>query len=106
MKRQVLMIALGSLLALPAFANDEIDAGNLPPAVETTKTREQVRMELFAAEREAAERAAVIAYANDEMDAGNLPPPVATTKTREQVRMELFAAERAGEMVENAELGT
>lgn len=101
MKRKYLVIALGSLLALPAFANEEIDAGNLPPAVEATKTREQVRMEYLAAER-----AAVYAYANNEMDAGNLPPAVAATKTREQVFREFMAAERAGELIENAELGS
>lgn len=101
MKRQVLVIAVGSLLALPAFANDEIDAGNLPSAVETTKTSEQVRMELAASER-----ASVLAYINNEIDAGNLPRPVAATKTREQVVSELVAAQRAGEVIENAELGS
>jgi hypothetical protein len=30
MKRQVVTVLIGSLFALPALANNEIDAGNLP----------------------------------------------------------------------------
>ena len=57
MKRQVIAIALGSLLALPAFANvetglnaDEIRPGVALPVEETGKTRADVRMELVEAQ--------------------------------------------------------
>ena len=58
MKRQVIAIALGSLLALPAFANvetglkpDEIRPGIALPVEDTGKTRADVRMELVEAQQ-------------------------------------------------------
>ena len=58
MKRQVIAIALGSLLALPAFANVEtgLNAGEILPGIslpvaDTGKTRADVRMELVEAQQ-------------------------------------------------------
>ena len=99
MKRQVIAIALGSALALPAFANYEIDAGNLPKPVATTKTVEQVRAELDAAKQ-----------AGDVMVNGELgyvaTPDRADGKTRSEVRADVVQARRSGNYIINAELGT
>jgi len=99
MKRQVIAIALGSALALPAFANDEIDAGNLPKPVATTKTIEQVRAELNAAKR-----------AGDVMVNGELgyvaTPDHANGKTLSEVRAGVAQARRSGNYIINAEIGT
>jgi hypothetical protein len=51
MKRQIIAVALGSLFALPALANNEIDAGNFPPMAVSAKSVEQVRADLIAAQR-------------------------------------------------------
>jgi hypothetical protein len=51
MKRHVIAIVVGGLFALPALANDEFDAGNLPKDVTPSMTCEQVRAELIAAQR-------------------------------------------------------
>ena len=99
MKHQVIAIALGSALALPAFANNEIDAGNLPKPVAATKTVEQVRAELNAAKR-----------AGDMMVNGELgyaaEPDHADGKTRSEVRADVVKARRSGNYIINAELGT
>ena len=42
MKRQIIAVALGSLFALPALANNEIDAGYTPPAQVSTLSAQQV----------------------------------------------------------------
>lgn len=99
MKRQIIAIAVGALFALPGLANNEIDAGNLPPTVMPSKSTEQVRAELVAAQR------AGLWVVNAEL--GNLarPPVMLASKSRDQVRAELVAAQRAGEMIVNAELG-
>ena len=102
MKRQVIAIALGSLFALPALANNEIDAGNLPQPVASTKSTEQVRAELIAAKQSGnwmfnAERGTVSASSNPVQVAG---------KSRDEVRAETVQAFNAGELTVNAELGT
>jgi len=99
MKRQVIAIALGSALALPAFANNEIDAGNLPKPVAATKTVDEVRAELSAAKQ-----------AGDVMVNGELgyvsQPSHADGKTRSEVRAGVVQARRSGNYIINAELGT
>lgn len=93
MTRKVLVLALGSLLALPVFANNEIDAGNLPPEVATTMTREQVRSELMAAQR------AGEVIANAELGTWEKEPAEFAGKTRAQVAAEAeeaFAVTEAG----------
>ncbi|HEX5092108.1 MAG TPA: DUF4148 domain-containing protein [Burkholderiales bacterium] len=106
MKRRILAITLGSLIALPAFAisdpglaNNEIDAGNLPKDVALTKTRDQVRDELIAAQ------IAGEVIVNAELGTLAAQPVQVAGKTREQVREELVEAQRAGDVVVNAELG-
>lgn len=99
MKRHLLAVAIGSLFALPAVANNEIDAGNLPAGVTPSMTREHVRAELIAAQR------AGDVIVNAEL--GNTARTVRHAgKSREQVLAELIAAQRAGDVIVNAELGT
>lgn len=101
MKRQILAVVVGSLLAVPAFANDEIDAGNLPQLVTSSKSTDQVRAELIAAQHSGN------FVVNAEL--GTLAKPqtsLASGKTREQVRAEVAAARRSGDYIINAELGT
>ena len=86
MKRQLLAIALGSLVALPAFANNEIDAGY---AAGTT----------FSADN------AGLAFANAEQ--GYVPvAEYEAGKSRADVRAEVEQSRRSGNYVVNAELGT
>ena len=99
MKRHLLAVAIGSLFALPAVANNEIDAGNLPADVTPSMTREQVRAELIAAQR------AGDVIVNAEL--GNTARTVQHAgKTRAQVLAELIDAQRVGDVIVNAELGT
>jgi hypothetical protein len=86
MKRQVIAIAIGSLLALPAFANNEIDSGYEPQAQISTQSVNEV-------------------FLNAEQGYERKATSVAG-KTREKVRAELAAARRSGNFVVNAELGT
>jgi hypothetical protein len=99
MKRKLIAIVLGSFVAIPALANDEIDAGNLPKDVIPTMTRDQVRAELIAAQR------AGRVVDNAELGTLAKPPVQVAGKSRDQVRAELIAAQRAGDMVVNAETG-
>ena len=99
MKRKLIAIAAGALFALPALANNEIDAGNLPLNVTPSMTRDQVRAEIIAAQR--AGRWVV----NAELGTLHRAPVMLAGKTRDQVLAELVAARRAGEMIVNAELG-
>ena len=85
MKRQLIAIAVGTLFALPALANNEIDTGYNPPAQVSTLSAEQV-------------------FVNAEQGYEFKATRVAG-KTREQVRAELIAALRAGDFIVNAELG-
>jgi hypothetical protein len=100
MKRQVIAIALGSLFALPAFANNEIDAGNLPAPVATTKSFAQVRAELVAAQR------AGDVIVNAELGTTAKQEVAYSGKSRDEVRAEVAAARLSGNYIVNAELGT
>lgn|SRR5574341_576582 len=103
MKRQVIALAIGSLFALPAVANNEIDAGYPPlPSVSSPgMTRDQVRNELVAAQR----AGDVIVNAELGLTARQAAPAQHVGKTRDEVRAELVAAQRAGDVIVNAELG-
>ncbi len=102
MKRQVLAVALGSLFALPALANNEIDAGYTPSAAVSTKSVAQVRAELIAAQRagEVIDNAA-LGYTAKQFHSTQY-----AGKTRDEVRAEVVQARRSGNFTENAELGT
>jgi len=86
MKRQLLAIALGSLVALPAFANNEIDAGYAP---RTTFSADNAGLVFVDAEQ------GYVPLATH--DAG---------KSRAEVIAEVAQARRSGNYVVNAELGT
>jgi hypothetical protein len=86
MKRQVIAIALGSLVALPAFANNEIDAGYAPQA----QAAAQRGYEVFVNAEQGYERAAT----------------TAAGKSRDEVVNEAVQARRSGNFILNAELGT
>ena len=99
MKRQILAVALGSLFALPALANNEIDAGYHAPEAVSAKTVQQVRAELIAAQR------AGDVVINGEL--GTTARPMHTAgRTRADVLAEVSQARRSGDYVVNAELGT
>lgn len=101
MKRQVLAVVVGSLFALPAFANNEIDAGNLPQPMAPSKSTEQVRAELVQAQRSG--NVVVNAELGTMAKQGTT---MTSGKSREEVRAELEQAYRSGEIIINAELGT
>jgi hypothetical protein len=86
MKRQLLAVALGSFIALPALANNEIDTGYNPPA----QISMQSVNEVFVNAEQGFERKATWV-------AG---------KTRDDVRAEVAQARRSGDYIANAELGT
>lgn len=86
MKRQVIAIALGSLFALPALANYEIDAGL---AAGTTFSADNAGLVFVNAEQ------GYVPVAGHE--AG---------KSRADVRAEVEQARRSGNYIVNAELGT
>jgi hypothetical protein len=86
MKRQLLAIALGSLVALPAFANYEIDAGY---AARTTFSADNAGLVFVDAEQGYVPAAT--------HDAG---------KSRADVVAEVTRARSSGNYVINAELGT
>jgi hypothetical protein len=100
MKRQILAIALGTAFALPAFANNEINAGNLPGPVAATKSIAQVQAELVAAQR------AGDVIVNAELGTTAAQDAQHAGKTRAEVRAEVVAARRSGDYIVNAELGT
>lgn len=104
MKRQVIALAIGSMFALPTFANNEIDAGHgpFPPVSSSGMTREQVRDELVAAQR----AGDVVVNAELGTTARDSAPVQHVGKTREEVRAELEEAYRSGNVIVNAELGT
>jgi hypothetical protein len=102
MKRQVVAVLLGSLFALPALANNEIDAGSLPTPVAATKSATHVRAELVAAKQSGnwminAERGTQSRLSGPVQVAG---------KSRTEVRSEVVQARAAGDYIVNAELGT
>ena len=107
MKRQIIALALGSLFALPAFANAELD---YPPQASTTvaaKTVAQVRDELIAAKR----TGNFVVNAETGQKANQLDPSAypahskVAGKTRADVLAELEQAQRSGNIIANAELG-
>ncbi len=85
MKRHIIAIALGSLFALPALANNEIDAGYTPPAQPSMPH--------------------ALVFVNAEQGYEFKAIAVAE-KSRAQVLAELAQARRAGDYIANAELGT
>jgi hypothetical protein len=86
MKRQIIAVAIGSLFALPAFADGEIDLDFRTVAkAESSKTRAQVQAELVAAQR-AGELAV-------DGEIGQLYARTDSGKTRAQVVSELMAAQ-------------
>lgn len=102
MKRQVIAFALGSVIALPAFANNEIDAGYPTFAPVSSKSRAEVRAELLAAKRSGNW------MINAELGTQfrQSAPAQFTGKSRDEVRDEVVQALRSGNYVVNAELGT
>lgn len=86
MKRQILAVALGSLFALPALANNEIDTGY----ESQPQPSMQRSIEMFV---DAEQGYALQAAATD-------------GKSREEVRAEVVQARRTGDYIVNAELGT
>lgn len=99
MKRQIIAVALGSLFALPALANNEINAGNFPPVAVSAKSVEQVRADLIAAQRagNVIVNAELGTTANSMQTAG---------KSRADVVAEVVQSRRTGNYIVNAELGT
>lgn len=104
MKRQVIAIAIGSLFALPTFANNEIDAGHspFPPVFSPGMTREQVRDELVAAQR----AGDVVVNAELGLTTHDAARVHYVGKSRDEVRAELEEAYRSGDVIINAEMGT
>ena len=90
MNRRLIVILVSGLFAMPALANYEIDAGNLPPSVTSTLSREQVRAALVDAQR--AGQVAV----NAELGTMAKEPVPASGKTREQVRAEILKEQQSG----------
>jgi hypothetical protein len=86
MKREILALAIGSFIALPALANNEIDAGYNPPAQRSTLSAEQVFVN--------AEQGYVFAAKSS------------ADKSRAEVVAEVVQARRSGDYIANAELGT
>jgi hypothetical protein len=83
MKRQLLAVALGSFIALPALANNEIDAGYNAPA--------QVSVQRFEV------------FVNAEQ--GYAFKALMAEKSRAEVTAEVAKARSAGDYIANAELG-
>jgi hypothetical protein len=101
MKRQVIAVVLGSLFALPALANYEIDAGSFQPTV-ASKSVAQVRAELLAAKQSGNW------MVNAELGTQTrLAKPVQVAgKSRGDVRAEVERSRATGDYIVNAELGT
>lgn len=86
MKRHIVVLAIGSLFAVPALANNEIDPGYTPPVTFVSDT---TGWRFVNAEQ------GYVASATH--DAG---------KSRAEVLAEVTQAARAGELIVNGELGT
>lgn len=84
MKRQILAVALGSLFALPALANNEIDSGYTPPAQVSQGVSE--------------------VFVNAEQ--GHVFVATTADKSRAEVLAEVAKARSSGDYIINAELGT
>lgn len=103
MKRQVLAVLLGSLFAVPAFANYEMFGNGIAPQTAAAeKSRDEVRAEMIAAKQQGNW------MFNAELGTVSRPsaPSTYAGKSRDEVRAELEQAYRSGEMIANAELGT
>lgn len=86
MKRQLLAVAIGSFIALPALANNEIDTGYTGPAQVPTLSAPQVFVN---AEQGYEFKATLVA-----------------DKSRAEVRAEVVKSRATGDYIVNAELGT
>jgi len=86
MKRQILAVALGTMFALPALANNEIDAGYTAPV-------------------SAAKQGAELVFVNAEQGY-EFKTATMSDKSRDDVRAEVAQARRSGNFIVNAELGT
>jgi hypothetical protein len=86
MKRQILAVALGSLFALPALANNEIDTGYAGTPQVTTQSANEV-------------------FVNAEQGYEFLTASM-SDKSRAEVVAEVAQARRSGDFILNAELGT
>lgn len=84
MKRHIVALAIGSLFAVPALANNEIDAGAPGTAYGSDKAR--------------------LTFVNAEQ--GYVATAAEAGKSRADVRAEVAQAARAGELRVNGELGT
>lgn len=84
MKRHIVALAIGSLFAVPALANNEIDAG----APGTSYASHKAGLTFVNAEQ---------GYVATTADAG---------KSRAEVRAEVVQAASAGKLIVNGELGT
>ena len=84
MKRQIVALAIGGLFAVPALANNEIDAGSIG----TQYGSDKAGLVFVDAEQ---------GYVAHSTDAG---------KSRAEVRAEVAQASRTGELIVNGELGT
>ena len=107
MKRQIIAVAIGSLFALPAFANAEMD---YPPQATSTapaKTVTQVRDELIAAKRagDFVVNAETGEKANESFQSDYPVRTEITGKTRAEVLAEVEQAWRAGDIIADAETG-
>jgi len=85
MKRQVLAVALGTVFALPALANNEISTGYVSQPQPTT----QRSIEMFI-----------------DAEQGYALQAAAEQKSRAEVVTEVTKARSTGDYVANAELGT
>jgi len=85
MKRQILAVTLGSLFALPALANNEINTGY----VSQPQPSMQRSIEMFI-----------------DAEQGYARQAVAEGKSRAEVRAEVVKSRTTGDYIVNAELGT
>ena len=100
MKRQIIAVALGSLFALPAFADGEIGFEYWKaPMAESSMTRAEVVAELVAAQRAGH---VVVDGEIGTLQSASLPQD---GKTRAQVIAELFAEYSAGNLAVDGETG-
>jgi len=107
MKRQIIAVAIGSLFALPAFANAEMD---YPPQATSTvpaKTVAQVLDELIAAKHagDFVVNAETGGKANEVYPYAYPPRTRFAGKTRAEVLAEIEQARQSGDIVANAETG-
>jgi hypothetical protein len=108
MKRRVIAVVIGSLFALPAFADGEIgfEYWNAP-VVESSKTRVEVLAELVATQRSGD----FVVDSETGRKASQLWPSLypaqvsVAGKTRDEVLAELVEAKRTGDFVVDGELG-